>query len=151
MSYFHYIFVTFSSYLCPFHDEILSTIFILFSTWLLLLLLAQVTYNQVQPLQINYLATEFLELHGYIHHSIDSVQHKNCINSWAISITWHVSYLSNIIFLVTSVQLRYRAIDRLIHFTVCATCTASVARHFKQYYNSIGTIYTCNTNGMELR
>ena len=27
---------------------------------LLLLLLAAVTYNQVQPLQINYLATEFL-------------------------------------------------------------------------------------------
>ena len=57
---------------------------------LLLLLLAQVTYNQVQPLRINYLATEFLpklELASYIaklfyiHYSIDSVQHKNCINS----------------------------------------------------------------------
>ena len=31
-----------------------------FKCALLLLLLAQVTYNQVQPLQINYLATEFL-------------------------------------------------------------------------------------------
>ena len=34
---------------------------------LLLLLLARVTYNQVQPLRINYLATEFLpklELYG---------------------------------------------------------------------------------------
>ena len=41
-------------------------------------------------------------------------------------------------------QLRYKAIDRLIHFTVCAVCTASVARHFKQYYNSISTTYTCN-------
>ena len=38
------------------------------SIWLLLLLLlAAVTYNQVQPLRINYLATEFLpklELYG---------------------------------------------------------------------------------------
>ena len=56
--------------------------------FLLLLLLAAVTYNQVQPLRINYLVTEFLpklELYTakvfYIHYSIDSVQHKNCINS----------------------------------------------------------------------
>ena len=58
------------------------------------------------------------------------------------SITWHVSYLSHIVFIVISiiisysysVQLRYKANDRLIHFTLCAACTASVARHFKQYY-----------------
>ena len=31
---------------------------------LLLLLLARVTYNQVQPLRINYLATKFLELYS---------------------------------------------------------------------------------------
>ena len=78
----------------------------------------------------------------YIHYSIDSVQYKNCISSWVASVTWHVSYLSNIVFIVISiynnwlysVQLRYKANDRLIHFTVCAACTASVARHFKQYY-----------------
>ena len=84
----------------------------------------------------------------YIHYSIDSIQHKNCINSWVTSITLHVSYLSHIIFVVISiysVQLRYKAIDRLIHFTLCAACIASVARHFKQYYDSISTIYKCNS------
>ena len=91
----------------------------------------------------------------YIHYSIDSVQYKNCINSCVASITWHVSYLSHIVFIVISiiislysVQLRYKANDRLIHFTVCAACTASVARHFKQYYiRTIALvlyIYTCN-------
>ena len=31
---------------------------------------------------------------------------------------------------IYSVQLSYKAIDRLIHFIVCAGCTASVARYF---------------------
>ena len=44
------------------------------------------------------------------------------------------------------VRLATPLIDRLIHFTVYVVCTAGVARHvhFKQYYNSISTIYTCN-------
>ena len=54
----------------------------------------------------------------YIHYSIDSVQHKNFINSRVTSIAWHGSYLSNNVFVVISiycVQLKYKAIDRLIH------------------------------------
>ena len=50
-----------------FHDFSLIVKYAHFSILLLLLLLAAVTYNQVQPLQINYLATEFLpklELYG---------------------------------------------------------------------------------------
>ena len=54
----------------------------------------------------------------YIHHSIDSTQHKDSINSCVTSITWEVSYLSLIIFVVVSiysVQLSYKAINRLIY------------------------------------
>ena len=43
----------------------------------------------------------------YIHYSIDSVQYKNCINSWVASITWHVSYLSHIVFIVISIIISY--------------------------------------------
>ena len=62
-----------------------------------------------------------------------------------ISVTWHVSYLSHIIFVVISlysVQLRNKTFDRLIHFTVYVQPVLPLARHFKQYYNSISTIYT---------
>ena len=41
-----------------------------------ILLLAQVTYNQVQPLRINYMASSHRGI------KIDSVQHKFCITSW---------------------------------------------------------------------
>ena len=44
------------------------------------------------------------------------------------SITWHVSYLSHIIFVVISiysVRLTDKTIDRLIHFTVCAASIAT--------------------------
>ena len=60
--------------------SLLTTIFIFFSTWLLLLL-AQVIYNQVQPLWINYLASSHRG-NKYMHRSIDSVQCKACITSW---------------------------------------------------------------------
>ena len=44
-SYFHHI----SSYLRPFRDEILTTIFILFSTWLLTIDLCTTKYSHCEP------------------------------------------------------------------------------------------------------
>ena len=64
------------------------------------------------------------------------------------SVTWHVSYLSHIIFVVISiysVQLRDKTIDRLtdtFYSIIYVQPVLPLARHFKQYYNSISTIYT---------
>ena len=48
-----HIFIINLSYLRPFQDKILNAIFILFSTWLLIIIQAQMTYNQVQSLRSN--------------------------------------------------------------------------------------------------
>ena len=68
-----------------------------------------------------------------------------------------VQYLSHIIFVVISiiynVQHRYKVIDRLIHFSVCAVCTASVATHLNNTVIAL-VLYTHvirrHTNGITI-
>ena len=68
-----------------FHDFLQIAKYAHFSISLLILLLAQVTYNQVQPLQINYLARYFLhklEPQAYkLHHNIKNPHDTDYINS----------------------------------------------------------------------
>ena len=55
---------------------------------LLLLLLVQLTYNQVQPFQINYLISQYLHK---LEHRGNSAQYRDCNYSWVTD--WFYSYI----------------------------------------------------------
>ena len=91
--------------------------------FLLLLLLAQVTYNQVQPLQVDQLPGQLVSTQIRIrgpnyfkfHHSIGNAQHKHCINRWVT--VWFYTF-----YIIRPALLEQNLLRRVEHMHTYSTC-----------------------------